>query len=99
MNNIRYLKHSDRMDPPDQRTMSFAISDELPPDWTKDEEAAFRKAVADRPWRTFLMANAGTVECAHKPSAWDRAKWVAAFLLTGLAAGAVIVAVVNHFIA
>ena len=67
MIHVRYLRESDRMDPPDQRTVSFIVAGRA-------------------------------IEHAHKPSRWDRAKWVAAFLLTGLALGAVIVAVVNYAI-
>jgi hypothetical protein len=48
--------------------------------------------------RTVSMIVAGEqIQHTHKPSAWDRAKWVAAFLMTGLALGAVITAIINHY--
>lgn len=43
-------------------------------------------------------AESGAVQLTATPSAWQRGKWCAAFLLTGLAGGAVIVAVINYFI-
>jgi hypothetical protein len=43
---------------------------------------------------SFIVAG-GQIEHAHKPSAWDRAKWCAAFFLSGLAIGAIATASVK----
>jgi hypothetical protein len=45
-----------------------------------------------------MIRHSNAIEHAASWSAWERAKWAAAFLLTGLAGGAVIVAVVNAFV-
>lgn len=41
-----------------------------------------------------LVAQGGAVEITHTWSRWERAKWCAAWLLTGLALGAILTAVI-----
>ena len=72
----------DSASPPDARTVAF-----IPGDDPAELLPVMRGA-----------AESGAVMLTATPTAWERARWCAAFLLTGLALGAIVVAVVNYYV-
>ena len=113
MIHIRYLKDGDAFLPPPERRVEVTIdpTPAIGHPILKPSQRSLTEQISERhrqyvpgddpvelaPVPACMLAQTGTVERTATWSRWDRAKWAAAFLLTGLALGAVICAVVNYF--